>query len=250
VSRTQYEHPADGPVAMLITGSGSAQIEIFVDPNVRRATANAEPSGEVEFTGQGSTLKVKLPSGGSMNSFSSDGDVSIVQRGGSTTVVATGRGAIVVGNMRIVSGGGNVFVGGSDGVQVTLRVPPGSSLDADVGSADIAATGVLVSAGASAKSGDIRLDQVAGQADLRTGSGDITVAGVATITARTGSGDITVDDVSTSAELRTGSGDIRVSSTSQSCPVRAKTGSGDVTSRGQGIRLDASTGSGSVRQRP
>lgn len=104
------------------------------------------------------------------------------------------------------------FVPLSCGVDHVLRIPRGVAVELESGS------------------GDIEVEQVAGVADLRTGSGEISLTGMrgTRLTARTGSGDIDIADARAGeVELRTGSGEIALDDVTAG-RVEARTGSGDV----------------------
>ncbi|MBT0772080.1 DUF4097 family beta strand repeat protein [Kineosporia sp. J2-2] len=81
-------------------------------------------------------------------------------------------------------------------------------------------------------SGDQTLSGLAGPATLRTGAGDVRVTGFTgpTLKVTTGSGDIRAGRLeSGGAELRTGTGDIDAEFTAATTGVSARTGTGDVT---------------------
>ncbi|MDF1606077.1 DUF4097 family beta strand repeat-containing protein [Nocardioides sp. YIM 152315] len=76
-------------------------------------------------------------------------------------------------------------------------------------------------------SGDFRLSDIA-SAEVVTGSGDISISGVAAgVVAEAGSGEVTIDDASGPVEAKTGSGDIRIEEAVGA--VNAEAGSGDTT---------------------
>ncbi len=115
-------------------------------------------------------------------------------------------------------------------VSYVLRVPPGIGVRARSGSGDL----VLRDVGevrAETGSGDLVLSSGTGAADVRSGSGDVTVAGLDAdrLLARTGSGDVTIGrSAAGTVTARTGSGDVRLRSVVPTDEVRAQTGSGDV----------------------
>ena len=135
-------------------------------------------------------------------------------------------------------------------VSYVLRVPRGTTVEARTGSGSL----VLHRTGAvraDTGSGDVVLTAVEGSADVRTGSGGVTVDGLRgeSVTARTGSGDITVTGVAVDrVSGRTGSGDVAVDLRRAPDEVRARTGSGDVVltvpDDGQAYAVTVDTGSG------
>jgi hypothetical protein len=85
----------------------------------------------------------------------------------------------------------------------------------------------------------------AAQVRIRTGSGSISVAGVAAADLRTGSGDVGVRAVQGSVRAHTGSGSIMIASIGTQADLR--TSSGDIIATAvRGGTLRADTGSGSV----
>lgn len=96
-------------------------------------------------------------------------------------------------------------------------------------------------------SGEIRIDDISGATNARSGSGSLQIHNIgADLDANTGSGEIEATGISGAARAQTGSGDVRLELTGNGA-VRAHTGSGEVTIRGAKGMLDASTGSGDIR---
>ena len=112
---------------------------------------------------------------------------------------------------------------------VTVRAPAGSSLDASLGTGDLACDLQLGALRLRTASGDARVGHVAGRCEIKTASGDVTVAccgSDATITTASGdvrleraehdvtctsaSGDVTIGTAEDDVSLRTASGDLRV----------------------------------------
>src|SRR5690606_17994185 len=81
---------------------------------------------------------------------------------------------------------------GSSQLHVRVSAPKGSTLSTKLGSADLAASGVL------------------GACSLRSGSGDNQLEDVGSIEVTSGSGDLDVITVTGDASFRSGSGDIRI----------------------------------------
>lgn len=157
-----------------------------------------------------------------------------------------------------------------------ITVPADVRAEVQTGSGDAQVTGLTGATKVRTGSGDIRLNSVTGGLEARTGSGDIQahLVGAQQADLRTGSGDLTAGFTvaTTAVNARTGSGDIRATFAVAPQKVTAKTGSGnlrisvppdrtayDVTgSTGSGDRqisvptgssqnrIEASTGSGDV----
>lgn len=121
-----------------------------------------------------------------------------------------------------------LFVGSAGLVDIQVTVPAGSDID-------------LYSA-----SGDITTDGAIGEARIRSGSGDLTLASVGTVNGATGSGDLRVGELEDGL-LGTGSGEISVGHCARQ--LRARSGSGDIalgTTRG-GVHLKSGSGDITVR---
>lgn len=111
----------------------------------------------------------------------------------------------------------------SGSVHVEVQVPLGSSLTGLSGSGDIRCHGVLARADIKSGSGDVTVDH-AEDAEVTIGSGDVAIheAGAARVTS--GSGDVRLGRVAARSHVRTGSGDVSVASVTDLSMV---TGSGD-----------------------
>lgn len=111
-------------------------------------------------------------------------------------------------------------------LDISVRLPVGSSLDAELNAGDLTASGSLTAARIKTGSGDIRLDTVTQSVDVATGSGDVVVRDSHGSTRlSTGSGDIGLQAAGGRATLATGSGDVRVRQAGDAVDI--KTGSGD-----------------------
>lgn len=153
-------------------------------------------------------------------------------------------------------------------LHVVVRVPADSTLACHLGSGDLNATGRYAAAQVKLSSGDLRLDDVTGDATLESASGDQTVKHVGgSLRITTASGDIRVGDVTSdviadaasgditiraaggSASVKTASGDIEVG-TLRSGEARINSASGDVAVgvlAGTGVWLDVNTAAGKTR---
>ena len=135
-------------------------------------------------------------------------------------------------------------------LMIQVSAPPGSSISARSGSADIAVTGVAAALDAATDSGQVRAERCTGAAEVRTGSGDVRLGTIlGRLQVRTGSGEvdvISVEGAQGSGTVHTGSGDVRLGAVAHD--VRARTGSGDLTvvdASAGGLEL--TTGSGQLR---
>jgi DUF4097 and DUF4098 domain-containing protein YvlB len=128
------------------------------------------------------------------------------------------------------------------GAGFRVTAPAALSLDASVGSGKIAVTarrGALV---LRAGSGDVTLDGVAGDVDVKTGSGGVAGAVLGRVSARTGSGDVKLTWSAAPegrVDVKTGSGDVALSFP-KGTKLRASQVSGSGTARnGLGDSPDA-----------
>lgn len=137
--------------------------------------------------------------------------------------------------------GGGLF-GDRGSVLVTVTLPPGSSIDVEAGSGDVRAQGALARAEIKSGSGDVSLESVE---DLRvsSGSGDVSLIDVGSATVTSGSGDIRIRTCSGRTEVRTGSGDVDVEGSGD---LSVSTGSGDVQIASAAGRVQLGSGSGDL----
>lgn len=133
---------------------------------------------------------------------------------------------------------------------IQVSAPPGSSINARSGSADVAVTGMAAALDAATGSGDVRLGTVSGHLRVRTGSGEVDVISVegtqGSGTVQTGSGDVRLGAVARDVSARTGSGDLTVVDASAG-GLELTTGSGQLRvgiHAGVLAELDVSSGSG------
>lgn len=136
------------------------------------------------------------------------------------------------------------FFGRRGEVHARIRVPLQSNLKVETASADVEADGVLGDAEVSSGSGDVSLD-VVDECHLRTGSGDISVnTANGSVDTKCGSGDLVIGTIGGDANAMAGSGDVIVSSIAGM--LKVKTGSGDIVVKSCGEGLDALAGSGDL----
>ncbi|MBQ0981971.1 DUF4097 family beta strand repeat-containing protein [Micromonospora sp. M61] len=151
---------------------------------------------------------------------------------------------------------GNPLVGSSGSVQVTVRLPADSRVDAKAASAELRGVGRLgdvtfdgayrrikideaASVRLTAIDGDVEVGRLTGPAEISTARGDIRIAEAVhgTVVLTTQSGDISVGAAAgVSAALDAGTGHGRVSNAlrndgSTALDIRATTSHGDITAR-------------------
>lgn len=277
-----HDHDQQGPARFAVEASaGEVQVRAGQGETARVRLEPVQPGDaaaerlieRARITSDGDRLAVQLPddepfagsaggpvgpvgvSGGYVGVQSSTVVGSVIQSSGSviTTgggntingVTISGNGPTVISGGQVVSGGG-----GSTGVRVVAELPADSHLRLDGVSTSLHTTGELGSVEATTLSGGIRIDR-ARTANLRSTSGDVSVAHSPDVQAKTISGDVSVDSLAGKAHLRSTSGDVRVHATGDST-VNARCTSGDVTvSALEGVRVEESvkTVSGQVRRR-
>jgi DUF4097 and DUF4098 domain-containing protein YvlB len=123
-------------------------------------------------------------------------------------------------------GWGGFFLGGRRGFDLRVRCPEGSALRVQSKSADIRGRGRFGTVDISTASGDLAIEEIAGDARLKSVSGDVEVAKVAgEASAQSTSGDVKVGRVAGSLTISSVSGDLLVSDAAGN--VGANTVSGD-----------------------
>ncbi len=134
------------------------------------------------------------------------------------------------------------FIRRTPEIGVRVTVPLQCRIDVRTESGDVTTSGPLGDAQVKTGSGELRIDHAS---DLRaqSGSGDVIVGtadGTATLT--TGSGDVAVRVVGAAARMSTGSGDIRVERSGG--PIQVNSGSGDVSVESAESDVNCNTASG------
>lgn len=134
-------------------------------------------------------------------------------------------------------------------IEVVIEAPTGSSLDAELHSADLDVAGTLARARVRTGSGDVALDRVTDELRADSGSGDVRVAYAGGGGAlRAGSGDLEVEAIGGGRlQCNTGSGDIALGRVEAAADLRS--GSGDVSVQDSSAELVASTASGDQQVR-
>ncbi len=158
-------------------------------------------------------------------------DVVVEQRGNQIVVLASQR--------------RTGFFAGSNELSVSVTLPTDSELSTKLGSADLDASGRLGTAKIRSGSGEVRIDELGGEALVETGSGDIEIDSVVgDLRIKSGSGDIEVDRLGGSAAISTGSGDVEIGTAHGE--VQVKSGSGDMRVREAHSDVALSTASGDL----
>jgi DUF4097 and DUF4098 domain-containing protein YvlB len=155
-----------------------------------------------------------------------------------------------------------------DHIKVRIRVPHGTSLHTQSGSADVRAAGrygsvevqtasgdVSVSeverdAEVKVASGDVRIDRVGGSLKLQTAAGDLSVGPVlGRAEIKTAAGDVNLEEVGAGLSVHSVSGDLRVGAVTEG-KVELKSVSGDMligVRRGSRVWMDVKTVTGDAR---
>ncbi|MEU5539860.1 DUF4097 family beta strand repeat-containing protein [Streptomyces sp. NPDC020362] len=160
------------------------------------------------------------------------------------------------GVLRIETAGKNQYLGPSGSIEVTVKLPVGSRIEAKTASAELRTVGRLgdvtfegayhqikldeaASLRLTATDGDVEVGRLGGPAQISTARGDIriTEATRGTVELRTQSGDINVGAAAgVSAALDAGTGSGRISNALKNdgtaeLDIRATTSHGDITAR-------------------
>lgn len=121
----------------------------------------------------------------------------------------------------------------SRGLDITLVVPTGTTLDGSIGAADLEVRGTVGAIAFRAGAGDVRFDDVTGDVQIACGSGDIEGRSVGGhLSFKGASGDIEVGRVGAGATVRSASGDIEIGRIDG--PTTITVGSGDIDLRDLG----------------
>ncbi|MFC9051194.1 DUF4097 family beta strand repeat-containing protein [Streptomyces anthocyanicus] len=134
------------------------------------------------------------------------------------------------GVLRIETGVKHTFMGASGAVEVTVRLPAGSRVEAKAAAAEFRGVGRLGDVGFEGAHGPVKLDEAA------------------SVRLATAAGDISVGRLDGPADIRTEKGDIRIAEAVRG-EVVLRTGSGDLSvgaAAGVSASLDAGTSYGRV----
>jgi DUF4097 and DUF4098 domain-containing protein YvlB len=115
----------------------------------------------------------------------------------------------------------------SKGVEVTISLPEGTRAALRAASGNVSGSVALAAASVELASGDLRLDDVAGDVDVEVASGDVFLAAVeGDVSISTASGDIRVGETGGRTVINSASGDVDLGRLSGS--LKVETASGDV----------------------
>lgn len=261
------DHAADGPASEFVRqqswpADGPAELELTVDLGRIEVRLDEQDGSGQDGSGQdGGEVRVEVrydPAAGGSWTQGLSGIVSWLGGqsgpGGARALAEVTAEAVRAAEISWSEAGRRLVVRSSQELPlrvvplaITVWAPPGSRLAARTGSGDITVTGVAGWAAVRTGSGRIRLDAVDGDADVTTGSGDVEagpISGRARI--RTGSGGVRLAGVGGTSDVKASSGDVSVGEVRGDLGVR--TGSGEVTiADAQAGRLDLTTGSGGMR---
>ena len=211
-----------GGVVLALAAVGSSALSIS------QALLRSERTSVIELDGELTRLVLEVDSG-DVRVVASDRDGVRVERTETWSIQRPSATEQVVDDVLRVRADCNAALSWC-AVSYVLEVPSGIAVLARTGSGSFEASGTG-EVQADTGSGDIELSSVRGDADVRSGSGEVTVDRVTggSVVARTGSGDITVSRSEVErVSGRTGSGDVEVGLTVEPEEVLARTGSGDV----------------------
>jgi DUF4097 and DUF4098 domain-containing protein YvlB len=129
-------------------------------------------------------------------------------------------------------------------VEARIVVPKQSNARVETASADVATHGELGNIDIASGSGDVEVDQAA-RANVRTGSGDISLRAVhGDCSTKSGSADVSLGKIGGDCDVLSGSGDVIIEEIVGSLKVKA--GSGDIVVKSSGDGVDAMAGSGDL----
>jgi DUF4097 and DUF4098 domain-containing protein YvlB len=130
-------------------------------------------------------------------------------------------------------------------VDVSIELPSGSQVSADLQVGDIGSAGRLGECRFKTAAGNLRLDRT-GPARLDTGAGHVSAEGVAgNAEIHTGTGKVRVGEIEGSVVVKNSNGDTEIDSVAGDVRVRAANGAISVDRAGAGV--DAKTANGSIR---
>jgi DUF4097 and DUF4098 domain-containing protein YvlB len=133
-------------------------------------------------------------------------------------------------------------------LDVTVKIPEGSSCLVRTASADVRCTGPLSAIDVHTASGDVSAEQASGLARAVTASGDVHIGEAGEVSAESASGDVGIVRATGPVTVRTTSGDVHIAEASGG-RAEVTSASGDISvavAQGIGVYLDLSTLSGTV----
>lgn len=208
----------------------------------------SDGSGTIRIT-EGSSDRIEIHghvhAGGNWNGFGGSNREEQVKRIAANPPITQEGNAVHVGDR------GDRSLLNNISIDYDIKVPAQAALNLHTGSGDVSVDHVGRFLAADTGSGSVRAHGIHGEAELRTGSGDIELEQTAAgdVSAKTGSGSVRVRGLNGGLSASTGSGDIDAAG-HLSGAARLSTGSGSVRLHlppDSRFNLDAATSSGSVR---
>jgi DUF4097 and DUF4098 domain-containing protein YvlB len=130
-------------------------------------------------------------------------------------------------------------------VDVSVELPTGSQLSAQLQAGDIRSVGVLGECRVKTSAGNVRLDRT-GPARVETSAGHVTADGITgNAEVSTGTGKVRLGDVTGSVVVKNSNGDTTIDAAAGDVQVRAA--NGDISIERAGAGVDAKTSNGSIR---
>jgi hypothetical protein len=163
-----------------------------------------------------------------------------------------GRAADLVDDVQVAFEDGQLYIRGPRGIafrarsglDLTIKVPLGSTCAAKTASAGLSCVGVVSALLMNTASGDLTAGSVTGDVTVRSASGDVLLDNVGgELTMHTASGDTQVRQVSGAVRVNSASGDVAIGYSGG--PVTVRTASGDVRLDGVAsgpVELSCATG--------
>ena len=130
-------------------------------------------------------------------------------------------------------------------VDVSIELPTGSQVSADMQAGDFRSAGRLGECRFKTGAGNVQLERT-GPLRLNTGAGHLTVDGVAgNAEISTGSGKVRLGDIEGTAVVKSSNGDIMIDAVAGD--VRARTANGEISIDRAGAGVEAKTANGGIR---
>lgn len=188
-------------------------------------------------------IRVELASGDVTVRLADTATTQVEVDGDSDDVIAQARVEMRGDELLVIGPRRTGFFRSTAQIDIDIEAPAGSSLDAQLRSADLRVMGTLSAATVQSGSGDVDLDEVAGELLAESGSGDVRVQRVdGTGRLRAGSGNLEVSTATDRLECHSASGDVSLGHLSGRSTVR--TASGDVQVEDCAGDLGVTTASG------
>lgn len=148
--------------------------------------------------------------------------------------------------VRVEAGRGGGLFRRNGEYRVRIAAPHGTTVRANLASADISGRGSFQEVDVKVASGDVEFEEISGEAGVNTASGDVQLERVGRAKVNSASGDVQIEESAGGADVNTASGDIEVGSV-VSGDVTLNSASGDIEvgiAKGSRVWVDAQTLSG------